>query len=131
MGCTTILKLTFTFLTWASLVAVAIVLGEDLGSEVVAVLFLMGGILAILNGFVWNWGQVEGGQSHDRAERRGLSKQEKRKRDRLDAVLRDLSDEQLYALKQRLRDDPDVEDRLIHLMREEDLIDEVEASRRR
>jgi len=40
---------------------------------------------------------------------------EKRKRDRLDAILRDLSDEQLMALKLRLTE-PDFEDEVSYML---------------
>lgn len=49
-------------------------------------------------GSVWNWGEVGESSAVD------LQAQEKAKRERIDGVLRDLSNEELIALKQRLSD---------------------------
>ena len=103
-----VLKLLFTFLTWGSLIAVAIVLGEEMGAVVIPVLFIMGGMLVVLNGFIWDWGQ---GVKETKVTQGQLAEEEKRKRDMLDSVLRNMSDEQLQALRSRLTD-PDFEDDL-------------------
>lgn len=105
-----VLKLLFTFLTWGSVVAVTIVLGEEMGAEVIPILFLMGGMLVVINGFIWDWGQGIK-ESKDKSRLGQLAEEEKRKRDILDSVLRDMSDEQLRALRSRLTD-PDFEDDL-------------------
>ena len=102
------LKLLFTFLTWGSLIAVTIVLGAEMGAEVIPILFLMGGMLVVINGFIWDWGQ---GVKETKATQGQLAEEEKRKRDMLDSVLRNMSDEQLRALRSRLTD-PDFEDDL-------------------
>ena len=103
---TLVLKLLFTFLTWGSLIAVTIVLGEEMGAEVIPILFLLGGMLVVINGFIWDWGQ---GITH--TSQKKLEAEEKRKRDMLDSVLRNLSDEQLRALRSRLTE-PDFEQEL-------------------
>lgn len=88
------LKLLFTFLTWGSLIAVTIVLGEEMGAEVIPILFLMGGMLVVINGFIWDWGQGIK-ESKDKSTLGQLAEEEKRKRDMLDSVLRNMSDDQL------------------------------------
>lgn len=104
------LKLLFTFLTWGSLIGVTIALGEVMGGNIIPVLFLLGGMLVVLNGFIWDWGQGLK-QSQGQSMQGQLAEEEKRKRDMLDSVLRNMSDEQLRALRTRLND-PDFEDDL-------------------
>ena len=64
------------------------------GAIIPIVVFLFGGSIMAM-GFIWQWGQLD---SHVQVEA------EKRKRERLDSVLRNMSDEDLYALKRRLLD---------------------------
>ena len=50
-------------------------------------------------GMVWGWGNVDSDSAMD-----NMKDQEKVKRERIDGVLRDLSNEELVALKKRLAD---------------------------
>lgn len=53
----------------------------------------------LCSGLVWSWGEVSNVSAVAM-----MSESEKVKRERIDNVLRDLSSEELYALKQRLTD---------------------------
>ena len=103
------LKLLFSLITWGSLVAVIVLTSETLGSDVVAVLLFMGGFLVAINGFVWDWGQ--GLNTRNQLSHKEWQDEEKRKRDMLDSVLQNMSNEQLIALRSRL-EDPGFEDDL-------------------
>lgn len=104
----TLIKLAFSFLTWSSLVLVAIVFNTGDGL-IIPILLFMGFFLVLINGFIWDWGQ---GVQH-RQQRREA--EEKRKRDMLDSVLRNMSNEQLMALRTRLSD-PDFDDDLKQML---------------
>jgi hypothetical protein len=69
------------------------ILGRYLDEGVIGIIFLSLVAATITSGFIWNWGQLPMSSAEE---------QEKVKRERLDSVLRDLSDSQLQRLRERL-----------------------------
>lgn len=83
--------------------------GEATPGEVLLVGLIGSAIIAALAVAIGNYRlvPVEDTQAQTRQQTRkttGQSQTEKRKRDRLDSVLRDLSDDELHVLRQRLED---------------------------
>jgi hypothetical protein len=80
----------------------------------VPIMFTVAGI--VMSGFIWNWGQLPDTASQDRAS-------EDLKRNRLTQALRNLSDDELHRLRQRLASGDVDDDQLARLL------DESEASK--
>jgi len=100
-------RVELTRFIWVALMIATVVVTVfgDLGGTIVPVLLFMLGAGVMVTGFVWNWG--DGSLVKQQASRGSISEEffgEKRKRDELDDVLRDLSDEELIRLRQRLSD---------------------------
>lgn len=97
-------RLEATKVMWGVLAAVLVSLfisagvgnGLETGHVIIAVVALIAG--AISTGVIWNPDHAQNNISSE------SKSQEKVKRERLDSVLRDLSDEELLALKNRLSD---------------------------
>lgn len=70
--------------------------GLEAGHVILGIAICIAGFLS--TGTVWNWGEPGMASVVD------MEAQEKVKRERIDGVLRDLSNEELIALKQRLSD---------------------------
>lgn len=98
-----------TIVIWA-LMMVSIIIGSiflpgTIGSDVIAFYIVIAIAAVISTGFVWN--SDAGNRDTQRAEAQQAESAEaatleKRKRDRLDAVIRTLSDDQLLTLRERL-----------------------------
>jgi hypothetical protein len=88
---------------------------SQLGRWSILLAFVMMMPLIPIMGIMWGSFKSDSSEKRDRA--RSSDAIEKRKRDRLDAVLRDLSDDDLRRLKQRLTDgtidDEQLYDRLV------------------
>lgn len=88
----------------------SIFLAPSLGEEVLGFFFMLFAAAALSTGFVWDWGQVpgkEGQRSHQGKQKNegydyDESLDEKRKRDRLSAALKSLSDEELIRLRSQI-----------------------------
>lgn len=97
-------RVDLTRFIWMALMftVVAVTVFGDLGGTVVPVLLFLLGAGVVVTGFIWNWGETaKADTTHDIAsEYFG----EKRKRDELDDILRNLSDEELIRLRRRLSD---------------------------
>lgn len=103
-----------TFGMWIMYLASLFLMGSsfDLGGGVIALAFVL--MIPFFAAIRAMWGMGKDGSSHVIAPETSTDT-EKRKRDRLDAVLRDLSDEQLAALKTRLSD-PNFEDEVLYML---------------
>jgi ABC-type protease/lipase transport system fused ATPase/permease subunit len=112
----TLAKSIATVLMWAGFLIMLLFAMNPLGGlTVVLALVLMIPLLAIM-AFMWVVNSPAAtNASRSQGENRRETSQEKRKRDVLDAVLRDLSDEQLANLRERLRE-PGFEDRLDYML---------------
>ncbi|MCA9890454.1 MAG: hypothetical protein KC546_18870 [Anaerolineae bacterium] len=104
------MKAIATLLMWLIYMAGLFFMGDflDLGAWVILLAVVLMLPLIMANMAMWN--VFHGHKETDATE--NISSLEKRKRDRLDAILRDLSDEQLAALKSRLSE-PDFEDKVL------------------
>lgn len=71
----------------------------------------MGILLIVLTGFMWNWGNPAPVDTAAFVQQSG-----KMKRERIDDIIETLSDEQLYALKARLKDGGLDEDQLAYML---------------
>jgi len=110
------IKGTVTTILWLTYLAMLYFAMQSIGAWVIGLGFVL--FIPLVVAMVFMWAPPEmftGSSSESKAEQLSDSEREKRKRDRLDAVLRDLSDEQLYALKQRLSE-PGVEDRIGYML---------------
>jgi hypothetical protein len=66
-----------------------------IGAAIIPIVVFLFGACIMMNGFIWQWGQQD----------KGMEVQaEKRKRERLDTVLRGMSSDDLMALKRRIMD---------------------------
>ena len=70
---------------------------RELGGGIIPIAAFIFGAAIMLSGFIWQWGQKS---NYPLVQ----EDSEKRKRERLDSVLRDMSDEDLIRLKERLVD---------------------------
>ena len=108
----------FTFIMWALLIGAMIPLTAITISTLQEAVIAIPVVLAVsgiaVTGFIWQWGQMPDTTSHDT---------ESLKRNRLTMALRDLSDDELKGLRQRLANG-DIDDN--QLAR---LLDESEASK--
>lgn len=68
-----------------------------LGAAVLGLVFILAAAAIVMTGFIWQWGAPFASQSSA-----GYAESEQAKRDRIEAVLRRLSDTQLYHLRERL-----------------------------
>ena len=103
-----------TFLMWVTYLAVLYMSQSELGGGVI----VFGGVLMIplIVASLAMWDSFSEGKSSSKEEENvSKAEVEKRKRDRLDAVLRELSDEQLAALKARLSE-ADFEERVEYML---------------
>jgi hypothetical protein len=117
-------RLASTVVIWALLVgamiALSLIMAPFLEEIVIAipVIFTVAGVL--LSGFIWQWGQMP-----NEAERIAVAEQFKR--DRLTMALRNLSDDELKRVRQRLASG-DISDELADLLDEES---EISKAKRR
>ena len=87
-----------TVVLWLSYVGTIIFLGDIIGVLVIPVAAIMMVPLIVMMNFVWGNSK----QKSSRSER--ASNTEKRKRQRVDSMLSDMSDDELFELRQRLQD---------------------------
>jgi hypothetical protein len=117
-------RLASTVVIWAlllgAMIALSLILAPFLEEIVIAipVIFTAAGVL--LSGFIWQWGQMP-----NEAERIAVS--ESLKRNRLTLALRDLSDDELKRVRQRLASG-DINDELAELLDDES---EISKAKRR
>lgn len=105
-----------TLIMWMVYLGSLGLLGQtlDLGAWVILMAIVLMIPLILINLAMWE--ALHGTEKQSSSEQAsGLASLEKRKRDRLDAILRDLSDEQLAALKTRLSD-PNFEDEVLYML---------------
>jgi hypothetical protein len=92
-------KIALTVFIWLSTIvaflATLAIAAETMGGAIIPIVVFLFGASILVNGFIWQWGQQDKSVEVEA---------EKRKRQRLDSVLRGLSDEDLMALKRRLMD---------------------------
>lgn len=88
------------WITYLAMVWTAMTTGQ-LGAWAILLAFVL--MMPLIPITAMMWGAI-GNQSHQHEKQVSLDEVEKRKRDRLDAVLRDLSDDDLLRLKRRLAD---------------------------
>ena len=100
-------------LIWMGYLIGLLLLGQsfDLGGGVIALAFVLALPVIAMTVTMWEHKSKE----DEKSENSTSGDLEKRKRDRLDAILRELSDEQLAALKQRLSE-PDFEDEVLYML---------------
>lgn len=91
----------WTMITGGFLLAFIFV-GETLGEAIIGMVFLMLLAGVLVSGFVWNWGRIDTAGSMSDALDSEMRYREKRKNDRLGQALRDLSNDELMRLRQRL-----------------------------
>lgn len=98
---------------WIGYLIGVLLLGQsfDLGGGVIALAFVLALPVIAMTVTMWEHKSAE----DEKSAHSTSTDLEKRKRDRLDAILRDLSDEQLAALKQRLSE-PDFEDEVLYML---------------
>jgi hypothetical protein len=85
-------------------------LAPQLGEEVLGFFFMLLAAAVVCTGFVWKWGQLPGGENQKKGKQKNedylaaydSDYDEKRKRDRLGAALRTLSDDELVRLRERI-----------------------------
>ena len=99
---------------WLGYLIGVLLLGQsfDLGGGVIALAFVLA--LPVIAMTVTMWENKSAADKKAESDTSG-DLLEKRKRDRLDAILRGLSDEQLAALKERLAE-PDFEDEVLYML---------------
>lgn len=90
-----------TIVVWLSYLAMIYVSVEQLAAWAILLAFVLMIPLVVVMGATWN---MFGGRTVAKYDSRDESSTEKRKRERLDNVLRDLSDDDLLQLRQRLQD---------------------------
>lgn len=106
-----VIRWLMTLIVWLCYLASVFFIGEwfALGGGVIALALILVLPLLVLMFAIWS-DEVEHKKPTEASD-----DLEKRKRDRLDAILRDLSDEQLNILKQRLTE-PDFEDEVLYML---------------
>jgi len=108
----------FTLMIWVLLIGAMIsmsaILSGTLGYAIISIPIILTVAGITVSGFIWNWGQLPR-ESQDTAE--------SLKRNRLTMALRDLSDDELKGLRQRLSNGDVDDDQLARLL------DESEASK--
>lgn len=97
--------------------------------DVTIVFFGIVGILVFCSmGFVWDWGSgaknaqsaIQTGQATQGSELSQAMDSEKRKRDRLDAVIQTLSDDQLMVLRERLASGEVTDEQISRMLGQDD-----------
>lgn len=88
---------------WLSYLGMVWFTTQSLGTWAILLAFVLMMPLMGAMGMMWSMGGKSHRNDSNKAERKESS-QEKRKRERLDAVLRDMSSDDLMRLKQRLED---------------------------
>jgi hypothetical protein len=78
-----------------------IFIGDSLGEDIIGLAFIMLFAGVLVSGFIWNWGRTGDAQATEK-QNDDTDYQQKRKNDRLGQALRDLSNEELVRLRQRL-----------------------------
>lgn len=98
-------RIELTRFIWISLMIATVLITAfgDLGGVIVPVLLFMLGAGVTVTGFFWNWGDGSLMKQESRGSTADFLKG-KRKHDEFDALLRDMSDEELIRLRQRLSD---------------------------
>lgn len=85
----------------------SMILGSDLGDDILGLVFILVAGAVFITAFIWNWGRLP---------MTAQEASEKQKRERLDAVLRDLSDSQLQRLRERLSAGEITDDQLNYML---------------
>ncbi len=95
-------RIELTRFIWVALMLTVIIVTifGNLGGTIVPVLLFLLGAGVLVSGFIWNWG--DGSLNKQSSVSVSEDMFGKRKRDELDAVLRNLSDEELIRLRRRL-----------------------------
>lgn len=88
-----------TIIGWLSYLGVIVYLANIMGPVAIPFAAIMIAPLVVMMNFLWG----KKGQQ-DLANMRDVSATEKRKRERIDHMIRDMSDEELYQLRRRLQD---------------------------
>ena len=88
------------WITYLLMIMSSMLIG-NLGAWSILMAFVLMMPLIPITGMMWNWGDAES-SSNSNSKEASQEEIEKRKRDRLDAVLRELSDEDLHHLRKRL-----------------------------
>jgi hypothetical protein len=105
-------KIFLTIFIWlttlGTFVATLAITIDELGAAIIPIVVFLFGAAIVTNGFIWQWGQQA---NNNQVE----AQAEKRKRERLDSVLRNMSDDELLGLKRRLAegdfgDEPIIDD---------------------
>jgi hypothetical protein len=105
-------KIFLTIFIWlttlGAFIATLAIAIDSIGAAIIPIVVFLFGAAIMTNGFIWQWGQ----QSNNAAVQ---EQAEKRKRERLDSVLRNMSDDELMSLKRRLSegdfgDEPMIDD---------------------
>lgn len=123
-----ILRLVATAIVWGAVIAVTALVGvflsPTMGDEAMGALFFVTIAALLTNGFIWQWGQIEGkSKQHNRQASEddifdlAHSLNRKRKRDEIGGRLSDLSDDQLLDLRERLQVGAVDDDELAYLLR--------------
>jgi hypothetical protein len=90
-------KIALTVFIWLSTIvsflATLAIAADILQGAIIPIVVFLFGAAIVINGFIWQWGQQE--KSSD-------AEAEKRKRERIDTMIRNMSDEDLMRLKRRL-----------------------------
>ena len=100
----------FFFLSYIGAVLFSV---AELGGLGILIALILMFPLIIISGLIWAWERISGNRTAHLEPPQAQGQSEKRKRDRLDTVLRDLSNEDLMRLRQRLLDG-DVNDELLY-----------------
>ena len=92
-------KIALTVFIWLSTIvsflATLSIAANTLGGAIIPIVVFLFGAAIVVNGFIWQWGQQEKNPDLE---------SEKRKRERIDSMVRNMSDEDLIRLKRRLGD---------------------------
>jgi len=118
-----------TAIIWVMLIAGialgGVFLAEPLGEDVLGFFFMLLAAAVVCTGFVWDWGRIpgEGRRSRKQSELAeeifASGQQEKRKRDRLGSALRQLSEEELIRLRDRISSGDIGDEELEEVLRDE------------
>ncbi len=86
-------------IAWLGYLGVIVYLANTLGPVAIPFAAIMMVPLIVMMNFLWGDKKEE-----NLASSAGMSQQEKRKRERIDNMIRDMSDDELYELRRRLQD---------------------------
>ena len=87
-------------ISWLAYLGVIVYLANIMGPVAIPFAAIMMVPLIVMMNFLWG-GDKKQSRSENSAS---MSRQEKRKRARIDTMIRDMSDDELYELRQRLQD---------------------------